>query len=132
MKKICTVRFISALFLFGLFATIANAEISIEAEGDIAGSWLLEKSSTTLDGPRVSRGETWIIGNGQLEKKDVLLARSGTYDVPPMPLKIESGKMLVSVVGRPGKFESYELIEKEGNSMVLHTKSEGFLFFLRQ
>lgn len=131
MKKNILVCLFNAL-LFGLFMSAANAAVEIQNEGDVAGKWLLESAAAKVDGPRVSRGETWIIGNGNLEKTGLIMARSGTYDVPPVPMKIESGKMLVSEIGRPGKFTEFELIEKSGNSMVLHAKSEGYLFFIRQ
>lgn len=132
MKKSFMISLFNAVFLFGLFASAAAAAVEIKNEGEIAGSWLMESAAAKLDGPRVSRGETWIIGNGQLEKTGLIMARSGTYDVPPVPIKIESGKMLVTVVGRPGKFTDFEVIEKDGNSMVLYAKSEGYLFFTRK
>ena len=135
MKKLTTLETVSIILLVALlvlFTTVAKAEIAINSENDISGSWVLDKSSSTLDGPTVDRGETWIFSNGQLEKKGLLLARSGTYDVPPVPFKIESGKLLVSVVGRPGKFASFEMVDKDADAMVLHAKSEGFLFFQRQ
>ena len=132
MKTRYLVSPIGVLFLFSIFMSAANAETPIKSENDIAGSWLLESSANKLDGSRVDRGETWIFKNGQLEKKGLTLARSGTYDVPPMPFKIESGKLLVSVVGRPGKFTSFELVEKDENSMVLHSRSDGYLFFKHQ
>jgi hypothetical protein len=132
MKKSFSISLINTVFLFGLFASAAAAAIEIKNESERAGSWLLESAAAKLNGPRVSRGETWIIGNGQLEKTGLIMARSGTYDVPPAPIKIESGKMLVPVVGRPGKFTEFEVIENDGSSMVLYAKSEGYLFFKRK
>ncbi|MGR9106827.1 MAG: hypothetical protein ACU843_07840 [Gammaproteobacteria bacterium] len=132
MKRSLMVYLTNFLFLATLFGSAATAAVEIKSESDIAGSWVMESAAAKLDGSHVSRGETWIIGNGKLEKKGLLMARSGTYDVPPMPIKIESGKMLVPVVGRPGKFTEFELIEQDGNSMVLYAKSEGYLFFKRK
>jgi hypothetical protein len=132
MKKKFMIGLINAVYLLGLFASAANAGVEIKNESEIAGSWYLESAAGKLDGSRVDRGETWIIGNGQLEKKGLLMARSGTYDVPPVPIKIESGKMLVPVVGRPGKFTAFEVIEKDADSMVLYASSEGYLFFKRK
>ncbi|MCI0732991.1 MAG: hypothetical protein L0Y38_04095 [Methylococcaceae bacterium] len=129
MKKSLPISLINAMFIFGLFASLAVAAVGIKNESEIAGSWLLESAAAKLGGPKVSRGETWIIGNGQLEKTGLIMARSGTYDVPPVPIKIESGKMLVPVIGRPGKFTEFEVIEKNADSMVLYAKSEGYLFF---
>lgn len=133
MKKSFRVSRVNAAFLFGLWVSAAIAAgVEIENESQIAGSWLLESAAAKLNGPRVTRGETWVIGNGTLEKTGLLMARSGTYDVPPVPIKIESGKMRVPVTGRPGKFTDFELIEMGGDSMVLYAKSEGYLFFKRK
>ena len=129
MKKSSNFALIHSMFLFVLFASSAAGAVDIKSDSDIAGSWVLESAAGRLDGSRVPRGETWIFGNGKLEKKGLLMARSGTYDVPPVPYKIESGKLMVEVVGRPGKFNTFELVEKEGDTMVLHEAVEGYLFF---
>ena len=126
------ISFYGLFFVLSLFGFNVQAAVAIDSESDVAGSWVLESAAAKLNGSRVERGETWIIGSGQLEKKGLLMARSGTYDVPPVPIKIESGKMLVAVVGRLGKFNEYELVEKVGDTMVLYARSEGFLFFKRK
>jgi hypothetical protein len=132
MKKKIITSLTHLLLISGLFMSLASAAVEIKEESDIAGSWLLESAAAKLDGSRVERGETWIIGNGKLEKKGLLMARSGTYDVPPVATKIESGKLLVPVMGRPGKYTAFEVIEIDADSMVLHASSEGYLYFKRK
>ena len=132
MKKMFLAALLNAVLLIGVSISATAAALEIENESQVAGTWLLESAAAKLEGSRVSRGETWIIGNGKLEKKGLIMARSGTYDVPPVPIKIESGKMMVSVVGRPGKFAEFELIEQSPDSMVLFAKSEGYLYFKRK
>lgn len=119
-------------FLFCLSILPVYAEIPIQSGGDIAGSWLLEYSSQKLNGSKISRGETWLIANGKLEKKNIRLARSGTYDVPPVDYKIEEGKLIVGRVGRPGKYTTYTLIERTDNTITLKEQTGGYLFFKRQ
>lgn len=115
-----------------LSVAAAHAEIPIQNDAEISGSWLMESAASKADGPRVARGETWTIGSGQLEKTGLLLARSGTYDVPPVNYQLKDGKLLIAVVGRPGKYDEFTLIERTPDSMTLFAKSEGYLYFKRQ
>ncbi len=117
--------------LFCLSISPAYAEMPIRGDGDIAGSWLLEYSSQKLNGSKINRGETWLITNGKLEKKNIRLARSGTYDVPPADYKIKDGKLFVATVGRPGKYTTFTLIERAENMMTLKEQSGSYLFFIR-
>lgn len=115
-----------------LLIQAAYAEIPIQNDNEIAGSWLMESASQKLDGPRVSRSETWTIGGGELEKTGLLLARSGTYDVPPVDYQIKDGKLWLAVVGRSGKFDVFSLIERSTDAMILYGKSDGYLYFKRK
>ncbi len=114
-------------------SSAANAEIAIQSDTDVAGTWRLVRSATSAEGQaEVSRRETWVIGNGQLERKGIQLARTGTYDIPPAAYHLKGGNLLMEVLGRSGKYRTFKLIDKSDDSMLLHEFSEGYLWFKRQ
>lgn len=125
LLKIC-----SALF-FTVTAFSAQA-LEIKSEADVAGTWELQATARSLDGPQSSANkETWIIQNGKLEMKGLVKPRGAAYDVPPMDVTYENGKMRIPVMGRAGKFREYTLEKKTADGMVLKG-SEGYVFFKKK
>ena len=118
--------------LLSLAQATAYAEIPINSDSDIAGSWLLEYSAMRLETKNLPRNETWIFDQGTLAKKGLQLPRGNTYDVPPVDYKIVDGKLSVAVFGRPEKHMTYELIERSGDKMILKGGGEGYHFFTRK
>lgn len=125
LLKIC-----SALIL--TMSAFAAQALEINSEADVAGTWELQATARSLDGPQSgSNKETWIIQNGKLEMKGLVKPRGDAYDVPVMDVSFESGKMRIPVMGRAGKFRDYTLEQKTADSMVLKG-SEGYLFFRKK
>ncbi len=132
MKNKFVSYMMQCLMGWALLTSTAYAEIPITDDAKIVGSWLMESASQKLDGPTVRRGETWTIDGGTVTKTGLLLARSGTYDVPPIDYQIKDGKLFLAVIGRAGKFDEFSLIEQSVDSMILYGTSEGYLHFKRK
>lgn len=129
MKK-HLIKVCSALFL--TVTAFSAQALDIKSEADVAGQWELQATARSLDGEQSSSNkETWIIQNGKLEMKGLVKPRGDAYDVPPVDMTIENGKIRIPVMGRAGKFRDYTLEKKTDDSMVLKG-SEGYLFFKKK
>lgn len=104
------------------FAGIVNADIPLESDKEIVGSWKLESTKQSASSSdSIQREDTWTFNNGTVTISNIP-RDGGFYDQAPVKYVIEDGKLKVSVLGRAGKFDIYTLVERNENSMTLKAK----------
>lgn len=104
-----------ALTLASSLTTVSAAEDGFQSEQEINGSWLLEY--TKISDQTKVRGDIWVFKNGSMIMKGIPQVRGGKYDSSPVAFKIEEGQLKVSVLGRPGRFDTYSLVKKTADTM---------------
>ena len=119
MKKINLAAFFVGL---SIFSCLVNADVPLQSNADINGSWKLEytKKSANTD-ETLKREDTWAFSDGKVTITHI--PREGTYyDQTPVDYVIENGKLKISVLGRPDKFDIFSLVEKDDKNMTLKGK----------
>ena len=107
----------------------ASAEIRLEGNELLLGSWLLKSVAPSLDKKRIPENRTWEF------RSDGTIVVSGynrhfhRNDTVTIKYHVEDGKMLAEQPGRPGKYMSYSVYEKSDKGMILKGGMEGFYFF---
>ena len=134
MKNLLFKIFAGLLFVMAGSPTFAETEIPIENEAMIAGTWDEQGTARKLDGSmRSSKGVVWVIKGGKIEMQGLYDPQTDkNYNTEPVDFKIEKGKLYMALLGRPGKFKSFTLVEKTDNSMVLKGLSEGYIFLQKK
>ena len=119
MKKI---NFAWLFFGLTLLTSSVFAESLFKSKDDLNGAWKLDhtkKSATSSE--IIKREDTWTFNNGKVTITHI--PREGTYyDQQPVSYEIEDGKLKISVIGRPNKFDTFSLIEKDDKTMTLKGK----------
>ena len=112
------------LIFFGLsiFASVVNAEIAFKTNEEVEGAWKLEYTQRSMtDSETFKREDTWTFEGGKVTITHI--PRDKTYfDQAPVSYKIEDGKLKISILGRPNKFDIFSLVEKDDNNMTLKAK----------
>jgi hypothetical protein len=131
MKIISTpLPFLGLCLLLGI--SNAYADISLDSDEQIKGVWRLEYSKKNLETAKVvERSDTWVIENGKLIMKGIRQESTPVYDSIPVNYKIEEGLFKVAL-GRPGKFDSYTLISRTADAMVLKDRMGVFYHFKKK
>ena len=119
--------------LFGLSSAPAFAD-TLNSDKDIIGSWYLAYTKKSPeDTEKKPMGMTWVINNNQLVQKDIPQVRGNPYDAPAVAYLVEDGNLKVSILGRAGKFDSYSLVEKTDEVMVLKDNKYGtYMYFTKK
>ncbi|MGR9086920.1 MAG: lipocalin family protein [Gammaproteobacteria bacterium] len=118
----------SVLLALSVYAASALADIPLESKEDLLGTWKLvsTKNSATAK-ESIPREDTWVFKNGQVTILNI--PREGShYDQQAVTYEIEDGKLKIPYVGRSG-FDSFSLVEKSDNSMILKGKFGEFYYF---
>ncbi len=109
---------------FGLivFAGLVCADIPLQSKEDVQGSWKLEYTKKSINATEtIKREDTWTFKDGKVTITHI--PREGTfYDQSPVNYEIEGGKLKISLLGRPDKFDVFSLVEKDDNTMTLKGK----------
>lgn len=114
-----------------LGAANVYADIALDSDQQIVGTWRLEFSKKNQDTAKVTeRSDTWVIEKGKLLVKGIEHSGNRPYDSAPVNYVIEGGLFKVAL-GRPGKFDTYALIERTGDVMVLKDKM-GVLYHFKK
>lgn len=128
--KFTLLRSVGLCLLLGV--TTAYADIALESDKQITGTWRLEYSKKNLDTAKITeRSDTWIIEGGKLLVKGIVHDGKNTYDSVPTNYTVEEGLFKVAL-GRPGKFDVYSLTERNGDVMVLKDKMGVFYHFKKK
>jgi hypothetical protein len=131
MKTITTLRHTLGLCLL-LGVSSVYADIALESDKQIVGTWRLEFQKKNQDSTKVTeRSDTWVIEGGKLTVKGIVHDGKHTYDSEPVKYVVEDGLLKVAL-GRPGKFDTYALIEQSADAMVLKDKMGVFYHFKKK
>lgn len=126
MKKIN-----AALILFSLSLIVPSvyADITLKSKSDVEGSWKLDHSKKSLTSEEINKREdTWNFKDGKVTILHI--PREGIfYDQPPVNYEVEDGKLKVSILGRPDKYDIFSLVEKDDKNMVLKGKFGDVYYF---
>jgi hypothetical protein len=129
MKKI---KLTSVLFGLSLYASLGFADIALQSNDELTGSWKLEytkKSATSTD--TLPREDTWSFKEGKVTITHI--PREGTfYDQLPVAYEIENGKLKISLLGRSDKFDVFSLVEKDEKGMTLKGKFGDIYHFIKK
>ncbi len=122
----------SVCFLLILTTFNSNAEVALNSPSEVIGIWQQEYSAPQIDGEKRPSTETWEF------RSDGTLVTSGFDKRLPggsfsisVKYEVKDGKILANQPGRSRK-NTYVVIEKDGDSMVLHGGMDAFLFFKKQ
>ncbi len=111
---------LTLIFLgLSIFASVVYAEIAFKTSEEVEGAWKLEYTQRSMtDSETFKREDTWTFEGGKVTITHI--PREGTYfDQSPVGYKIEDGKLKISILGRPNKFDIFSLVEKDDNNMTL-------------
>lgn len=113
-----------AAILLGLsvFSGLVFADIPLQSNDDVQGSWKLEYTKKTINtNETINREDTWTFKDGKVTITHI--PREGTfYDQSPVTYEIENGKLKIAILGRPDKFDIFSLVEKDDKNMTLKGK----------
>ncbi len=119
-----------ALTLVFTQTAVSAADGAFQSEQEINGSWLLEY--TKISNQTKVRGDTWVFKNGTMIMKDIPQVRGDKYDSSPVTFKIEDGRLKISVLGRPGRFDIYSLVSKTADTMDLKSNLGEIFHFVKK
>jgi hypothetical protein len=123
-------KFKTLLPLLLICVTANSFAQPIKSEDEVAGTWFLAYTKKTeQDTKPKEMGITWVLKDHKLIQKDIPQARGDSYDSAPTEILVDNGNLKVGVLGRPGKFDEYTLIEKTDSSMVLKDIKYGALYY---
>jgi len=105
-----------------LLTSSVFAQGVFESKDDVNGSWKLDHTKKSAASTEIiQREDTWTFKNGSVTITHI--PRDGTYyDQQPVPYEVEDGKLKISLLGRPNKFDTFTLIEKDDKTMTLKGK----------
>ena len=119
MKKINFALFFLSL---SFFTSVVYAESVLKSKEDVQGTWKLDhtkKSATSTE--ILKREDTWSFSNGKVTITHI--PRDGVfYDQAPINYEVEDGKLKIGILGRPDKFDTFSLVEKDDKTMTLKGK----------
>ena len=122
--------FMGLAFTMGFTQNSVAADAKFHSESDVNGSWVLEY--TKISDQTKSRGDVWVFDNGSMVMKGIPRTRGGKYDSNPVTFKIENGQLKISVLGRPGRFDTYSLVEQTGSTMDLKSNLGELFHFVKK
>lgn len=128
MKRITTQ---SVLLALALFASTVYADIALESKDDVQGTWKLQYTRNSATAKEtIPRQDTWVFKNGKVAILNIP-RDEGHYDQTPLAYDIENGKLKVPYLSRSG-FDTFALVEKTDNSMVLKGKFGEHYYFVKK
>lgn len=131
MNKFKTILMsLGLIFTFAFQSSAQAADLGFQSEQEVMGSWLLEY--TKISDKTKERGDTWVFENGSMVMKDIPRTRGDKYDASPVAYKVEDGKLKISVLGRPGRFDTYELVGKTDSTMDLKSNMGEIFHFIKK
>ena len=121
----------SVLLALSMYAVSALADIPFESKDEIEGTWKLQSTKNSATAKEsILREDTWVFKNGQVTILNI--PREGShYDQQPVTYEIDNGKLKIPYVGRSG-FDTFSLVEKNDNSMILKGKFGEIYFFKKK
>ncbi len=113
---------------------------SINDSSELIGKWKLNATARRIDGEQRLVDQSWEF------RKDGTLISTASYESGvgtvyatkidefsvTVKYQIKDGKIVSEVPGRHGKTLTYQLIERNGNDMILRQGAGEFMFFTKQ
>ena len=123
---------IGALLVMLFVACNAIAAVQIKDKSEIQGIWVIKATAPSLQRKKKPADQTWEFkGDGKVtiisrpHWANSVIKQTTTYT-------IENNLIKIARPGRPGKFDRYQVYEKQGNNMVLKGGMEGFYFMVKK
>ncbi len=128
MRKI---NLATVLLSLAVFSGASFADIPLESNDQIQGSWKLEYTKKTVSSTdTIKREDNWNFKDGKVTITHI--PREGTfYDQLPVNYEIEGGKLKISLLGRSDKFDVFSLMDKGEKSMTLKGKFGDVYHFIK-
>ncbi|MEE9356050.1 MAG: hypothetical protein V3U75_10720 [Methylococcaceae bacterium] len=126
------VNFALILLVFSVFASNVYAEAALENSAQVEGNWKLDYTKPSMTSKEtIKREDTWMFKGGKATISHI--PRQGTYfDQPPVDYKVEDGKLKISLLGRPNKFEIFSLVEVDDSHLTLKSKYGDIYYFKKK
>ena len=129
MKRITVAAILSSTLLF---SGNLYAESTSLTNQNIQGSWTLEYTKKSEKSEEtIKREDTWIFDNSTVTITHIP-RDGGYYDQAPVNYEIEGDKLKISILGRPGKFDSFSVVNKEENIMTLKARFGSIYQFIKK
>ena len=125
----------SLAILFGglsMVSCLVFADMSFKSNAEVQGSWKLEYTKKSVNAEEMNKREDSWAFNGSLVTLTHIPREKIFYDQPPVPYAIEDGKLKISILGRPDKFDVFSLLELDSNSMTLKGKFGDIYHFIKK
>ena len=126
-----------------LLATSIISNVSAESikdSSELIGKWKLNATARKIDGEQRLVDQSWeFLKDGTLISTASYESGIGTVYATKIDefsvtvkYQIKDGKIVSEVPGRHGKTLTYQLIERNGNDMILRQGAGEFMFFTKQ
>lgn len=116
MKKYVKILSLAAFFL----AFSANADVELKNESDILGKWKLYAEATKLDGEQKAVTIEWDFKSDGILKQTATDSVGRTKEMKiDMKYSVENGDIKKQKTPGQEKYESCNVVEKEGSKMIL-------------
>ncbi len=116
MKKYVKIVSLAAFFL----AFSANADVELKNESDILGKWKLYAEATKLDGEQKAVTIEWDFKSDGILKQTATDSVGRTKEMKiDMKYSVENGDLKKQKTPGQEKYESCNVVEKEGSKMIL-------------
>lgn len=116
MKKYVKIVSLAAFFL----AFSANADVELKNESDILGKWKLYAEATKLDGEQKAVTIEWDFKSDGILKQTATDSVGRTKEMKiDMKYFVENGDLKKQKTPGQEKYESCNVVEKEGSKMIL-------------
>jgi hypothetical protein len=129
MKKFSLAVLVGGL---SLVSSLVFADPAFQSTADVKGNWKLEYTKKSVNSEEVNKREdSWAFTDSLATLTHI--PREGIfYDQPPVPYEIENGKLKISILGRPDKFDVFTLLEKDDKSMSVKGKFGDVYHFIKK
>jgi hypothetical protein len=129
MKKISLAVLLGGM---SMVYSLAFADMAFKSNVEVQGSWKLEYTKKSVNAEEMNKREDSWAFNGNLVTLTHIPREKIFYDQPPVPYVIEDGKLKISILGRPDKFDVFTLLEKDDKSMSLKGKFGDVYHFVKK
>ena len=129
MRKISFAVLVGAM---SMVSSLVFADLAFKSNAEVQGNWKLEYTRKSVNAEETNKREDSWAFNGNLVNLTHIPREGIFYDQPPVPFTIDEGKLKISILGRPDKFDVFTLLEQTSNSMSLKGKFGDVYHFVKK
>ncbi len=129
MKKFSLAVLIGGM---SMVSGLVFADMAFKSPAEVQGNWKLEYTKKSVTAEEINKREDSWAFNGGLATLTHIPREGIFYDQPAVPFEIENGKLKISILGRPDKFDVFTLLELGSNSMTLKGKFGDVYHFVKK